>query len=273
MAAVMPTESPAEPGPADGLQQAPLELLLHLADCSLILAQRDAEWCGHGPLLEEDIAMANLALDLLGQARLLYQAAGRRLGKTEDELAYFRDEHAFSNFTLCELPHSPLALSGNARTERCYAVTIVRHVLYGSFMRLRWQQLREQGDAELAAIADKALKETQYLLRHGCDWLLRIGDGTAESHARGQRALDLLAPYTSEFWLQAPELRAPWCEQLAPLLADATLQPPAGLLDASAPPPRAAACAQGSRGRHSEHMGYLLAEMQSLARAHPGARW
>lgn len=265
-------QSPQELGKSADSQQAPIDLLLHLADCQLILAQRDAQWCGHGPLLEEDIAMANLALDLLGQARLLYQAAGERLGRTEDELAYFRDEHEFRNFTLCELPHSPKALSGNAASARCYAVTIVRHVLYGCFMQQRWEQLSRHADARLAAIADKALKETRYLLRHASDWLLRIGDGTADSHARGQRALDLLAPYVSEFWLQAPQLRAPWCAQVGALLAEATLHAPADLLDAGAPV-RAAACAQGSLGRHSEHMGYLLAEMQSLARAHPGAKW
>lgn len=258
---------------------APVDYLLHLADNALVLGQRTAEWCGHGPVLEEDIALANIGLDLIGQARLLYQHAAAQAGgqMTEDTLAYFRDGRQFRNYVLLELPHhGPLA--GTAAAERDYAVTIVRNFLYSQLMLSLWEALQQSKDAQLAAIAGKSVKEVRYHLRHARDWLLRLGDGTAESHARTQAALDHLLPYTQEFWTtsaaetaalangtgtDARTLRTRWNEEVDMALAEATLQrtAPSGHV------PR------GKEGLHSEHLGFLLAEMQSLARQHPDARW
>jgi ring-1,2-phenylacetyl-CoA epoxidase subunit PaaC len=244
------------------------DYLLHLADNALVLGQRNAEWCGHGPVLEEDIALANISLDLVGQARMLYQHAASLIGNgcTEDRLAYFRDGGEFRNFTLLELPHhGPLA--GTAAANRDYAVTIVRNFLYSAFMLLLWEALQEHDDAQLRAIAGKAVKEVRYHLRHSRDWLLRLGDGTDESHERAQAALDHLMPYTQEFWdgadARTAALQAPWNALVDEALAQATLRRPA----AGGYVPR------GKHGIHSEHLGYLLAEMQSLARQHPEAVW
>ncbi|MES2938258.1 MAG: 1,2-phenylacetyl-CoA epoxidase subunit PaaC [Pseudomonadota bacterium] len=258
---------------------APLDYLLHLADNALILGQRNAEWAGHGPVLEEDIALANISLDLVGQARLLYQHAAARLepGTTEDTLAYFRDSGQFRNYTLLELPHhGPLA--GTATADRDYATTIARNFLYSALMVLVWEALQQSGDAQLAAIAAKSLKETRYHLRHARDWTIRLGDGTDESQRRMQAALDHLLPYTQEFWtpsaheieavasgtgVDARLLRDAWDQEVDATLAEAMLK-------------RAAAAGyvpRGKEGLHSEHLSYVLAEMQSLARQHPGAQW
>lgn len=251
--------------------------LLHLADNAVVLGQRNSEWCGHGPILEEDIAMANISLDLIGQARLLYQLAAQRIGgdATEDSLAYFRGDTEFRNYTLLELPHSG-PLVGYAKTDMDYGTTIVRNFLYSALMVLVWESLQRSPDADLAAIAAKSLKETRYHLRHSRDWLIRLGDGTDESHARAQAALDHLMPYTQEFWtdgateaaaveagVDAKTLRAQWDAMVDDAVAEATLQ-------------RASAVGyvtQGKNGLHSEHLSYLLTDMQSLARAHPGAQW
>jgi len=258
---------------------APVDYLLHLADNALILGQRNAEWCGHGPVLEEDIALANNSLDLIGQARLLYQHAAAQIGNgtTEDTLAYFRDVPDFRNYTLCELPHRPL-MSATASGDRDFATTIVRNFLYSALMVLVWDQLQSSQDAQLAAIAAKSLKEARYHLRHSRDWLVRLGDGTDESHARVQAAVNALLPYTSEFWVQsAPEqsaqangsgmdvaaLRGDWNAIVDAALQEATLQRPG---DSAFVP-------TGKQGVHSEHLGFVLAEMQSLARQHPGATW
>jgi ring-1,2-phenylacetyl-CoA epoxidase subunit PaaC len=258
---------------------APLDYLLQLGDNALVLGQRNAEWCGHGPVLEEDIAMANISLDLIGQARLLYQHAAALAGPgtTEDSLAYFRDAGQFRNYTMVELPHhGPLA--GTAAADRDYATTIVRNFLYSALMLLVWEALQDSKDAQLAAIAAKSLKETRYHLRHARDWLVRLGDGTAQSQARTQAGLDHLMPYTQEFWTVSPAeaeavtsgtgidtrlLQGAWDAEVDEALAEATLQRPesGGYL------PR------GKEGLHSEHLGYLLAEMQGLARQHPGAGW
>jgi len=258
---------------------APIAYLLHLADNALVLGQRNAEWCGHGPVLEEDIAMANIGLDHIGQARLLYQHAASLIGggATEDSLAYLRDAGEFRNYTLLELPHrGPLA--GTAAADRDYAVTIARNFFYSVFMLLVWQALQTSQDAQLAAIAERARKETLYHLRHSRDWLVRLGDGTDESHRRMQAAVDHLMPYTQEFWTLSPAqaqavangtgadtplLRSNWDSAVDDALADATLRRPTG----------AGYLPRGTHGLHSEHLGYLLAEMQSLARQHPGASW
>ncbi|MEO7549452.1 MAG: 1,2-phenylacetyl-CoA epoxidase subunit PaaC [Ramlibacter sp.] len=242
--------------------------LLHLADNALVLGQRNGEWCGHGPVLEEDIALANISLDLVGQARMLYQHAAAQIGggATEDSLAYLRDAREFRNFTLLELPHhGPLA--GTAAADRDYATTIVRNFLYSAFMLLLWESLQEDKDAQLAAIAGKSVKEVRYHLRHARDWLVRLGDGTDASHARTQAALDHLMPYTQEFWHGADArtlaLQGRWNGTVDEALAEATLRRPA----AGGHVPR------GKEGLHSEHLGFLLAEMQGLARQHPGASW
>jgi ring-1,2-phenylacetyl-CoA epoxidase subunit PaaC len=256
-----------------------LNYLLHLADNAVVLGQRNAEWCGHGPILEEDLALANMSLDLIGQARLLYTEVANRMGgdATEDTLAYFRDVPQFRNYTLLELPHrSPLV--GYAKGDLDYAYTIARNFLYSAFMVPLWSQLQQASDASLAAIAAKSLKEASYHLRHARDWLVKLGDGTDESHARVQAALDYLMPYTQEFWTQSAmekealdagisidwsQLAADWNALVDAALADATLQRPSA----------SGYVTQGKLGLHSEHLSYLLTEMQGLARAHPGAQW
>lgn len=271
--------------------QAPVDYLLHLADNALVLGQRNAEWCGHAPILEEDLALANQALDLIGQARLLYQYAAERLNAegrtmrpsawpagpvTEDTLAYFRDDRAFRNYTLQELPHSPGLVPAGVG-DRDWGITIVRNFLYAALMELVWQRLADSADGQLAAIAAKSLKEVRYHLRHARDWLVRLGDGTEESHARAQAAVDYLLPFTEEFWSDSEvdalarqagadvaALRAAWDRQVDSALRQATLARPA---------PVAGYVPQGKQGIHSEHLSYLLGEMQSLARAHPGAVW
>ena len=248
--------------------------LLHLADNALILGQRNAEWCGHGPILEEDLALANQSLDLIGQARLLYQLVGelRQDQSTEDTLAYFRDAHEFFNFTLLELPHHT-ALAPSAQTNRDYAVTIVRNFLFSAYMCLVWQNLQTHAHETLAGIATKSLKEARYHFEHSADWIVRFGDGTEASHARAQAALDFLMPYTQEWWgdsamalsviPQHKDLKSLWQTQVAGVLHQAGLTMPS----------HQGHLTQGVLGIHSEHMTYLLAEMQSLARMHPGAQW
>jgi ring-1,2-phenylacetyl-CoA epoxidase subunit PaaC len=258
---------------------APLAYVLQLADTALVLGQRNAEWCGHGPALEEDIALANNSLDLIGQARMLYSLAGERSTPacTEDHLAYWRGPEAFRNYTLVELPHHG-AMAPSARQDRDFATTLVRNFLFSNLMVGVWAQLERSPDDQLAAIAAKAIKETRYHLRHAHDWVVRLGDGTDTSHARAQAALNHLLPYTQEFWcpseaeqaamdanigLDLAALQAPWQEQLSSTLQMAQLQasPTTGFMSG------------GKNGIHSEHLSYLLAEMQSLARAHPQAVW
>lgn len=279
------------------MNAAPVDHLLHLADNALLLGQRNAEWAGHGPILEEDLALANHALDHLGQARLLYQHAAALINAdpqqaqrfahlqgarvdgqvTEDTLAYFRGAHEFRNFTLLELPHhGPLA--GPARQDRDFATTIVRNFLYAALMALWWERLQHSADAQLAGIAAKSLKEVRYHLRHAGDWLVRLGDGTDDSRARAQAALNHLLPYTQEFWIgDAAEaaavangtgvalaaLKPAWDALVDEAVAEATLKRPAD----------GGYVTQGRHGVHSEHMGFVLTEMQGLAREHPAAVW
>ena len=272
---------------------ASVEYLLHLADNALVLGQRNAEWCGHAPVLEEDLAMANNSLDLIGQARLLYQYAAERMAGdvraprgaawpagsiTEDTLAYFRGDADFRNYVLLELPHTA-GLVPAAGGERDWAVSLVRNFFYSALMVGVWERLQHSADAHLAAIAAKSLKEVRYHLRHSRDWLVRLGDGTPESHRRAQAAVDYLLPFTEEFWstsaleaealdqgtgVDVPALRAAWNQTVDEALLEATLTRPA---DTKRYVP------EGKRGVHSEHLGYLLGEMQSLARQHPGAIW
>ncbi len=276
---------------------APIDYLLHWADNALVLGQRNAEWCGHGPILEEDLALANQSLDWIGQARLLYQLAAQRINSnekarqrfahlkgaraqgavTEDTLAYFRDTHEFLNHTLLELPHTP-ALAGTAAGDRDYATTIARNFLFSAYMVLVWQALQQSKDDDLAAIAAKSLKEVRYHLQHASDWLVRLGDGTTQSHTRAQAAIDHLMRYTASFWIPVPSqiealangsgvdvatLQKAWDTLVDETLTDATL----------VRPPITGAAPKGHWGVHSEHLGFLLAEMQVLARAHPEATW
>lgn len=261
--------------------QAHLDYLLRLGDNALILGQRLSEWCGHGPVLEEDIALANIALDLIGQSRLLLSHAGALMTppQSEDQLAYFRDEFAFRNFTLLELPNSGIE---KGLQQRDYGFTIARNFLFSAYQVELWQALTSSADPQLAAIAAKSLKEAHYHLRHASDWMLRFGDGTAESHRRAQAALDALLPYANELFssdatetavaaagigVTGASLQAAWEQQVRQVLTQATLAwPPQGLAASRF-------VSSGKLGRHSEHFGFLLAEMQSLARAHPGAQW
>ena len=285
--------APARTAPAATKKQAPIDYLLHLADNAVVLGQRNAEWCGHAPILEEDLAMANNSLDLIGQARLLYQYAAERMAGdvraprgaawpagsiTEDTLAYFRGDADFRNYVLLELPHTA-GLVPAAGGERDWAVSLVRNFFYSALMVGVWERLQHSADAHLAAIAAKSLKEVRYHLRHSRDWLVRLGDGTPESHRRAQAAVDYLLPFTEEFWstsaleaealdqgtgVDVPALRAAWNQTVDEALLEATLTRPA---DTKRYVP------EGKRGVHSEHLGYLLGEMQSLARQHPGAIW
>ena len=235
------------------------DYLLRLGDNALILGQRLAEWLGHSPALEEDIASANISLDLVGQARLWLTHAGKveGRGRDEDALAYLREDYEFRNCTLVELPNGD------------FAFTVVRRVLFDAYHGLLLERLAQSGDADMAAIAAKSKKEVDYHRRHSADWVIRLGDGTEESRRRAQAALDALWNYTHELFVpdsvdpRAAELRAPWLAEVRSILGEATLQVPADGTFIS----------RGRQGVHSEHLGYLLAEMQVLHRAHPGARW
>jgi ring-1,2-phenylacetyl-CoA epoxidase subunit PaaC len=242
--------------------------VLALADDALVLGHRLSEWSGQAPMLEEDIALSNLGLDLIGQARLFYAYAGEVEGKgrDEDRLAYLRDEHAYMNLLLVEQPNGD------------FAATMVRQLLYAGFMHPYYQALQKSTDARLAEIAAKAVKEMAYHVRHAGEWVIRLGDGTEESHARAAAALDELWMYTGEmFEMDAGErslveqgiapdrasVRPAWDATIDRVLAEATLQRPAERWMQ----------AGGRAGRHTEHLGHLLAEMQVLHRAHPGVTW
>jgi ring-1,2-phenylacetyl-CoA epoxidase subunit PaaC len=211
----------------------------------LVLGHRTSEWTGHAPLLEEELALANIALDLIGQARMLYQAAGELTGHSEDELAYLRDPPAFRNALIMELPNGD------------FAFTIARLFLVSVASDQKWRGGFD--DAALTAIAEKAMKETAYHVRHAAEWLIRLGDGTEQSHRRAQDAIDALWPFTGEITAS----RARWLQTVAPVLTRATLrQPKDGWMQSG-----------GRAGRHTEHLGHLLAEMQVLPRTYPGAAW
>ena len=245
-----------------------LRYVLGRADDALVLGHRLSEWCGHGPLLEEDMALSNMALDLIGQARALYTYAGEveGAGRDEDAYAYLRDVTGYANLLLVEQPNGD------------FARTIVRQLLFSAFIDPYWRALMASSDATLAAIAAKAEKESAYHLRHASEWTVRLGDGTAESHARAQRALDELWPFTGElFTVPAGEralidagiavdpetLRAPWRAIVTRVVERATLTLPAdGWMQRG-----------GREGRHSEHLGHLLSDLQYLQRAIPGATW
>jgi ring-1,2-phenylacetyl-CoA epoxidase subunit PaaC len=250
-----------------------VEYVLRLADSSLVLGQRIAEWCGHGPALEEEIAMANIGLDLIGQARLLLAHAGAIEGKSrdEDQLAYWRGSDEYRNFSLAELPNGEAAHDD-------YATTIIRNLLFAALMVPWWQALMTSSDAQLAAIAAKAINEARAHFRHARDWTVCFGDGTELSHVRALTALQRLWPYTHELFVDdavdrsahqagvgvlPSSLYAAWSATIDSVLAEAGLTRPAD----------SAFRSDGKNGRHTEHLDYLLAEMQSVTRAHPGASW
>ncbi len=229
-------------------------LALARADDALILGHRLSEWCGHAPILEEDLSLANIALDLIGQARSLYTLAGAVTGHTEDQLAYLRDERQFSNLLLVEQPNGDFAL------------TIARLFLYSAYIDPYWRALGAT-DSALSDIAAKAEKESAYHLRHSAEWLIRLGDGTEESHRRAQSALDRLFPFTAEMFDPLPDDvaidPADWTAEVDTILTHATLTRPSPAWQHNG----------GRAGRHTEHLGHLLAEMQHLQRTHPGATW
>jgi len=242
------------------------QYVLRLADSCLILSQRLGEWCGHAPVIEEDIALTNMALDLLGQARALLTLAGQPDGYDEDRLAFLRDERDYRNPTLMELPRGD------------FAFTVLRNLVVSTWLKLLWERLAQSSEVDLAAIAGKAVKEARYHQQHAADWAVRLGDGTDESARRMAEACTTLWPYTAELFDNDAvdahavasglgpawaELHEAWWAELAPVLAEARLEVPA-------PTPFRS---HGKQGRHSEHMGYILAEMQHLQRSHPGAVW
>lgn len=250
------------------VDNAHFEYVLRLGDNALILGQRVSEWCGHSPFVEEDVAMANTALDHIGRARMLltHAAALEGAGKTEDDLAYLRGEREFKNFLLCELPIGD------------FAFTIVRQVLLDNYHLILFDWLQQSSDETLAAIAAKVVKESTYHARHSAQWLIRLGDGTQESHARAQLALDEQWRYCSELFAADPvdefaaeqglgpevaSLSKQWREKIGLILEEATLTTPQDT-------PLAAS---GRAGLHTEHMGFLLAEMQTLQRSYPGLQW
>jgi ring-1,2-phenylacetyl-CoA epoxidase subunit PaaC len=230
-----------------------VDYLLGLADDALVEAQRLAEWCARSPEMEEDVALANIALDQLGTARLLLTYAGELEGegRDEDALAYRRDDRDFRNVLLVELPDAD------------FGTMIVKLLFLSAYQVPLYRRLSEGDDGRLAGIAGKAVKESTYHLDHSSMWTVRLGDGTDESHRRAQAAVDELWPYTHELFDGEPELRDSWLSTVDAVLAEATLRRPA---DGWAP-------RGGRAGRHTEHLSYLLGEMQVLHRAHPGATW
>ena len=248
-----------------------VQVLLRLADTCLVHAQRLGEWCGHAPVVEEDLALTNIALDLIGQARALYTHAGRLCGRDgpawdEDQLAFLREERDYRNLTLAELPRGD------------FAFTMLRVLLLAAWQQPLWRALQASSDAELAAIAAKALKEARYHQQHAADWVVRLGDGTEESERRLRAALAQAWPYVAELFEDdaadaaaearglAPRpstLRAEWDAEVGAVFAAAGLSAPkTGSFRST-----------GRHGVHTEHMGYLLATLQHLQRSYPGGAW
>jgi ring-1,2-phenylacetyl-CoA epoxidase subunit PaaC len=248
-------------------RSAHIEFTLHLADNALILGHRNSEWTGHGPILEQDIALSNIALDLIGQARYLYQHAARLIGAdaTEDRLAYGRDAWDFRNCLLVEHANGD------------WGVTILRQFLFSAWQFYFYEQLQRNQDRELAAIAEKSSKEVVYHLRWSGEWVIRLGDGTEESFLRMERAVDQLWKFTGELFMpaafersliaagiavDAEAIRPLWEEKVGEVFNEAGLKIPTAWMQSG-----------GKEGRHTEQLGYLLAEMQFLQRAYPNSEW
>jgi ring-1,2-phenylacetyl-CoA epoxidase subunit PaaC len=244
------------------LMSSPLiDYTLHLADTTLILSQRNSEWCGHGPILEQDIAITNISLDLLGQSRNFYQYAATLLGgdTTEDSLAYLRKEREFKNLLLVEQPNGD------------WGQTILRQYLYSQFQYLLFEKLQHSRDEQLAAIAAKAIKETTYHVRWSSEWVIRLGDGTDESRQRMLKAIDELWRYTGELFepavyetiVDVSQLKSDWLQKVTVVFAEAVLPVPEKTFMQSG----------GKLGKHTENLGYILTELQYMQRAYPGAQW
>ncbi len=243
-----------------------LDFLKFQADSSHILSQRNAEICAHGPILEQDIAITNITLDLLGQARNFYQYAATLSGDpvvTEDSLAYLRNEREYKNLLLVELPAAD------------WSYTVLRQLFYSAYQYLIFEQLEKNTDLQIAAIATKSLKETTYHIKWSSEWVIRLGDGTEESHSRIKKALVDYWPYTGELFIPAPyetetllgfdlsALKYGWLKQISAVFEEAKLSIPENIFMQTG----------GKTGVHTEHLGFLLAEMQHLQRSHPGAIW
>jgi ring-1,2-phenylacetyl-CoA epoxidase subunit PaaC len=261
----------------DNLSTIPLiDYTLHLADTTLLLAQRNAAWCAHGPILEQDIAITNISLDLIGQARNFYQYAATLLNNAaempqaklidEDSLAFERTEREFKNLLLAELPNGD------------WAQTITRQFLFSQYQFLLFEKLQLSQDAQLAAIAAKSIKETRYHLRWSSEWVLRLGDGTAESKQRMLHGLTELWPYTGEMFLNASyesssaeaglsvdcsSLQAEWLQKINETLEEATLAMPQNVFMQTG----------GKQGLHTEYLGFILSDMQYLQRTYPNSQW
>ena len=240
-----------------------IDYILHLADTTLILAQRNAEWCGHGPVLEQDIAITNISLDLLGQSRNFYQYAALLTGGDCDEnkLAYLRKEREFKNLLLAEQPNGD------------WGQTILRQYLFSQFQYLLFEKLQNSNDEQLAAITTKALKEIKYHLRWSSEWVIRLGDGTKESHTRMLHATNELWRYTGEMFMPADYesiagvdfslLKEEWNKKVKSIFEEATLSIPENVFMQTG----------GKDGAHTEQMGFILAELQYVQRAYPNSEW
>ena len=238
---------------------------LRLGDDALISAQRTAEWIAAAPQLEEDVALGNIGLDQLGQARSLLQYAGLVEGadRTEDDLAYFRDERDFLNAQLCELPNGD------------FAHAMARLLYFATYQQLLYEELLRSADETLSGVAGKAVKEVTYHVDHATQWVLRLGDGTEESHRRMQAGLEALWPYTAELFesdelvrrlsvaVDPSTLQDEWTRRVIAVIDESTCSRPEASYQHTG----------GRSGRHTEHLGYLLAELQHVARSHPGATW
>jgi ring-1,2-phenylacetyl-CoA epoxidase subunit PaaC len=245
------------------MHQQLIDYLLHLADTTLILSQRNSEWCGHGPILEQDIAITNISLDLLGQSRNFYQYAGLLIGDNcdEDQLAYLRKEREYKNLLLTEQPNGD------------WGQTILRQFLFSQYQYLLFEQLQFNKDEQLAAITAKALKEIKYHLRWSSEWVIRLGDGTTESKSRMAKAIDELWKYTGEMFTAADYEIAPgidtvsikfiWEEKVKAIFDAATLTVPEKVFMHTG----------GKTGTHTEHLGYILAQLQYVQRAYPNSNW
>lgn len=248
-------------------RQSLIDYTLQLADTALILAQRNGEWCGHGPVLEQDIAITNITLDLVGQARSLYQYAANLINEegpeqaTEDSLAYLRQEREYRNLLLAELPRGD------------WGQTLLRQFFISAYQLYLYQSLQEKEDKTLAAIAEKSVREVSYHLRWSSEWVIRLGDGTEESRQRMIQALDELWPYTGEMFMPSPaekelgigldQIKNNWDQKVAAVFQEAGLTVPKGIFMQTG----------GKSGLHTEHLGYILSELQYMQRVYPGCEW
>lgn len=253
---------------APEVRQLVLDYTLQLADTTFILGHRLSEWCGHGPVLEQDLAMSNIALDLIGETRSLYQyaAALQGAGRTEDELAFLRDAVEYKNPLLVEQPNGD------------FGDTVMRQFIFDTFHYFFLKELQKSTDHRLAAIAEKSFKESSYHIKWSSEWVIRLGDGTEESKKRMEKAIDNLWPYSGELFITTDteralqeqgiipdykELQKSWDAHVAKVFEEATLKVPQQVWMQSG----------GKEGRHTEHLGFILTELQYMQRAYPDLEW